>query len=515
MHNIGQPWRRESFASPCDFEVLPETSAGSPTSYYRALCPVSGAELSLMRSTLAEEICRHLARELTWSEGKMVGVLLARDQRGRLGYAKAHSGGLEGQALQPRWVPPLHSPAPLPSEAPTLAALEEWKTALARLSKELEDHPYPRLEAEWKRREELLRLRHGQNKLRRQEARRSGGDHGELASESQRESRERKELRREREAALSAPRAEILALRQAIEHGRCQRRALSRALQKEMHEGLGQTLGGLLEFPLESLFPSGVPTGTGDCCAPKLLGWAIRNGLRPAALAEMWCGPSVGARRAGEFYAPCQERCQPLMGPLLAVALREPIAVLHQDETLIVAVKPSGLLTVPGRYHWNQSSLATQLKALPVHRLDLETSGLVVLARDLAAQAALRRQFAEGTVEKSYQAILSSTPELHQGRIERALGRDPNQPGCYRLDAAGKPAITDYSMLDKQRVELRPHTGRSHQLRVHMAQALHCPIAGDRLYGQGGERLKLHACRLELTHPQSQERLRFYSPPPF
>lgn len=469
-----------------------------------------------MRSTLAEDIARHLASGLAWNEGKMLGVLLVQDKAGRLGYIKAHSGGLESATQQPGWAPPLHTPAPLPSEAPTLAALERWKAELTRLADALEAHPYSRLETEWSQREERLRARHAQNKIHRDEARRSGQASLELERESQRDSRERKELRLAREAALSGPRAEVHALRQALQDGRRQRRELSRALQSEMHEGLGQTLGSLLETPLESLFPSGLPTGTGDCCAPKLLGWAIRSDLRPVALAEMWCGPTtVGERRAGEFYAPCQERCQPLMGALLAVALREPVTIVYQDEDLIVANKPSGLLTVPGRYHWNQSSLSGKLKALPVHRLDLETSGLVVLALDPSIQKALRRQFAESTVEKEYQALLSATPDLQEGRIEQALASDPQRPGCYRLDEGGKPAATLFRMLDPRRVELKPLNGRSHQLRVHMAQGLGCPILGDRLYGEGGERLKLHACTLEFAHPGTGNRRRFHSPPPF
>ena len=498
-------------------ECLPETPLGTATYHYSGPCPISGEELLLPRTTLAESLARSLSQTLSWSEGKMLGVLLVRDRQGRLGYGKAFSGLLSGQAQQPGWAPPLHSAAPLPSEAPTLEALAKWKARLERIAARLAAHPYPRVLEDWEEREQALRALHKGGKATRQQARQSGAEITALEAESRRDSLQRKEFRLAMKAALSPLRSEFLGLQAELREGRGQRRDLSRALQKEMHESLGQTLGGLLGVPLDRLFPTGVPTGTGDCCAPKLLGWAAQNELRPLAMAEMWWGPTtVGDKKAGEFYSACQERCQPLLGPLLALALREPVHVLFQDDSLIVAVKPSGLLTVPGRYHWNQGSLSSQLGALPVHRLDLETSGLVLLARDAVTQAALRRQFEQGSVVKTYEALLEGRPEVEQGRIERPLARDPDCPGRYRPDDQGKAARTEYRMLDGARVKLRPLTGRSHQLRVHMAQALGRPIRGDRLYGgKGGERLKLHACALEFTHPATREPQRFFSPPPF
>ena len=498
------------------FEPLPETSLGAPTYHYRGRCPISDEELSLPRTTLAQTLARSLSQTLDWSEGKMLGVLLVRERQGRLGYGKAFSGLMDGQAHQPGWAPPLHSSSPLPSEAPTLEALDNWKMRLEKIAGDLASHPYPPTLKEWQARDQQLRALHKASKVARQKARESGAELATLQAQSRHESRQRKDFRLAMTAALSPLHSEFMELQTQLLEGRGQRRDLSRALQKEMHEGLGQTLGGLLGLPLNSLFPTGVPTGTGDCCAPKLLAWAAENHLRPLALAEMWWGPtSVGGKVPAQFYPACEERCRPLLGPLLSLALRDPIAILHEDEKLLVAVKPSGLLTVPGRYHWNQDSLSTRLNTFPVHRLDLETSGLVVLARDKETQSALRHQFEEGSVVKVYEALLVKRPELDQGRIDSPQARDPEHPGRYRLDGQGKSARTDYRMLDDFRVELRPLTGRSHQLRVHMAQALDCAIRGDRLYGSGGERLKLHACGLELTHPTTGERMQFSSPAPF
>jgi tRNA pseudouridine32 synthase/23S rRNA pseudouridine746 synthase len=291
-----------------------------------------------------------------------------------------------------------------------------------------------------------------------------------------------------------------------------------------MHQQFGRSVGSLLGCSLEQLFPQGVPTGTGDCCAPKLLAWAARQQMLPLAMAELWWGPtSVGDKVSGQFYPACRERCQPMMGALLAAAQRAPVKVLHSDDRLLVVNKPSGLLTVPGRYPWNQDCLLHRLKegawpeALPVHRLDLETSGLVVLARDPSAQADLQDQFAKRQAVKTYQALLACSPRSRQGRIDRALAPDPARPGCYRVDADGKLAITEFRMLEHatNRMELFPFTGRSHQLRVHMAQALGAPIRGDRLYGDGGERLHLHAWRLLFSHPSGGQRVDFEAPLPF
>jgi tRNA pseudouridine32 synthase/23S rRNA pseudouridine746 synthase len=163
-------------------------------------------------------------------------------------------------------------------------------------------------------------------------------------------------------------------------------------------------------------------------------------------------------------------------------------------------------------------------EVLPVHRLDQDTSGLLLFARDANAQGALQRQFQERRVRKVYQALLSSLPDPPQGRLDLALAPDPDHPGCYRIEPGGKSALTYYRILDAEtaRVELRPLSGRSHQLRVHMAQGLHCPIRGDRLYGAAGERpdraagerLMLHASELAIAHPEDGRRRTFSSPGP-
>ena len=501
-----------------------EQSLDPAASYqYSGVCPISGQLLSLPRTRTAEELVTRLARELPLTEGKMFGVLVARDARGRLGYGRAFSGQLDGTHLLEGWAPPLHLPTPTVSEATTLQALARWKVKLQDLHRAIESHPHHALATLWNERDsalrEELRLAKSQRALARSQ---NLTDLAELERQGRADSLRWREFLREKKTALGEGDSELAHLRDAIVKGRASRKALSRNLQAEMHQQMAKSVTSFLGCAPEQLFPEGIPTGTGDCCAPKLLAWAARHELTPLAMAELWWGPtSVGDKIAGEFYPACPERCQALLGPLLSLALRPPIGIDHVDAEIVVAVKPSGLLTVPGRYHWNQDSLLTRLSQrwpglLPVHRLDLETSGLVVLARTPAAQAELRRQFEAREVDKRYLAVLDAPPPKASGRIELPLADDPEQPGRTCVELRGKPALTEYAQRDDTLIELRPITGRSHQLRVHVAQGLGLPIRGDRLYGSAYfETLKLHCSQLGFHHPSTGELLTFECPPNF
>lgn len=496
---------------------------GSCAYRYRGLCPISGAELCLPRTSFAEGTAMELQpaiERLGLKEGKMFGLLIGRREGGGLGYLKAFSGLAGGRAEVPGWAPPLHLPSPTPLEVDTVRRLAEWKAVLIELDRRCREHPYHALFATWQAREKRLAERHRLAREQRALLREAGAA-DDLERESRRDSMERRDLRRAMRQELEAPAADLAGLRQRLLGGKRERAALSRALQAQMHTQMSESVSSLLGCELESLYPRGIPTGSGDCCAPKLLAWAARNQVRPLAMAEFWWGPdSATGRRSGEFYPACQERCQPLLGPLLAAALRAPVRTLYQDRRLLVVDKPGGLLSVPGRASWAQDSVLTRLRqerpeVLPVHRLDLETSGVLLFALDREAQAAVARQFQSRTVKKLYLARLEAAPSSLAGRIDAALGPDPNRPGCYRIDPAGKSAVTDYRMLDATLVELRPCTGRSHQLRVHMAEGLGTAISGDRLYGQGGCPLRLHAARLEISHPEHGGVLTLESAPPF
>ena len=277
------------------------------------------------------------------------------------------------------------------------------------------------------------------------------------------------------------------------------------------------------------------PGGTGDCCAPKLLQYAYSQGLKPLCMAEFWWGPSpkTEVRQHGQFYPACRGKCKPVLTWMLQGLDVDPnpeevfgqprldITVVYEDEHLIIVNKPSGLLSVPGRV--GSYSVATILSqrypgCLLAHRLDMGTSGLMVAAKSRDIYRSLQQQFSDHTIRKCYVALLDTSLHpspftIHQkGTISLPLLCDPiNRPRQVVDYEHGKEAVTDYEMIDDRRVRLYPHTGRTHQLRMHCAHpdGLGCPIVGDELYGRPADRLYLHAERLELTHPVTRERMVF------
>lgn len=202
-----------------------------------------------------------------------------------------------------------------------------------------------------------------------------------------------------------------------------------------------------------------------------------------------------------------------------------PLLPLHIDEHLVVVDKPAGLLAVPGRGEAGRDNLATRVQALwpdalVVHRLDMATSGLVVFGRGAAAQRTLSIAFAERRVDKRYVAVVGGTVQADEGKVELPLACDwPNRPKQQVDFARGKPSLTHWRVLSRHgartRLELRPVTGRSHQLRVHLAAIGHA-IVGDALYaGEPAPRLLLHARALEFAHPADGRPLAFDCPAPF
>lgn len=214
--------------------------------------------------------------------------------------------------------------------------------------------------------------------------------------------------------------------------------------------------------------------------------------------------------------------------PLVYCPPTEPwLDIVHQDKDLVVVNKPSGLLSVPGRTPELADSVLTRIRkdhaqAQAVHRLDLGTSGVLVVATRRKAEAALRGQFQDRQTRKVYLALVHGRLELDSGRIDQPLICDwPNRPRQKICTVDGKPALTEFAVQSRHRattlVHLVPHTGRSHQLRVHLASIGH-PIVGDNLYGPDPdptERLMLHAWQLGLFHPYSGQWLVFTAPCPF
>ena len=300
-----------------------------------------------------------------------------------------------------------------------------------------------------------------------------------------------------------------------------------------------------------SLLP---PSGAGECCEPKLLQYAFLHGYKPISMAMFWWGPSpkTEIRQHGNYYPACNGKCKPILEWMLdgidvdykdcnrtdyetELALSERLKIRYEDDYLAVVVKPSGLLSVPGK--GCQPSVYSILKerwkgksdVFMVHRLDMDTSGLLVVARNTEVYKALQAQFIGRSVKKKYVALLPLSVLEKQlpaeGRIELPLSPDPDDRPRQRVDRTnGKPATTEYRFIGKTtygkealeavKIELYPLTGRTHQLRIHCAHpdGLGSPIIGDNLYGQRAERLWLHAEHLEFTHPITQERMSFDTP---
>ncbi len=275
--------------------------------------------------------------------------------------------------------------------------------------------------------------------------------------------------------------------------------------------------------------PQGAPTGTGECCAPKLLHHAAVLGLKPVAMAEFWWGEAKGDRQPGVFYGACETRCQPIMGFLLAGTQPRSLDlnILYEDDGMLAIDKPSGLLSVPGRGSDRVDSALMRLRSIypdvqSVHRLDQDTSGVLLFAKNAAMQRELQRCFEQRQVQKVYEAVVWGRVAQAAGTIELPLWGDPSQRPRQVVDAErGKPALTKFEVIDRAENQTRlafyPVTGRTHQLRVHAAVGLGCVILGDRLYGvaSDNQRLHLHAKVLELPHPTAGRRLRITSVVPF
>ena len=277
------------------------------------------------------------------------------------------------------------------------------------------------------------------------------------------------------------------------------------------------------------------PGGTGDCCAPKLLQYAYQHGLKPVCMAEFWWGQpnKQELRQHLNYYPACRGKCKPILtwmlqgldvdpDPELEGFARLELKTVYEDDAIVVVDKPSGMLSVPGRIEGYSVETVMRQRypdAIIAHRLDMGTSGLLIVAKSMEAYRPLQEQFVKHQVKKKYIAMLetnhSSFPIPHsslptRGRISLPLRPDPmNRPRQLVDMEHGKRAVTDYELLDNHLVALYPQTGRTHQLRIHCAHpdGLGCPIVGDELYGFGtaNSRLMLHAAEIWFTHPVTGE----------
>ncbi|MBC1224639.1 RluA family pseudouridine synthase [Nostoc sp. UCD121] len=541
----------------CNFAI----SDLSPSYWYEGRCLQSGDRLRLPRTSMSEAIAHGLMQQLSKNdcysrEGKMYGVLLVELPNGEQRVLKAFSGLLNGCSLVTGWVPPIPGRDEVAlEEARTLAELDAIKQEILCLKQLTERQQYETLSDEFERQLQAMSDRHRHCKHQRQEKRQQICNTlppetltialEQLDEESRQQGIERRQLKRQQNEVLQPLQQLIAATDARISELKQQRKALSRQLQAQMQASYSLTnfLGRSLS--LQQLMPGGSPTGTGDCCAPKLLHYAATHNLKPLAMAEFWWGASSvnQDKIPGEFYGACIERCQPLMGFLLSGLRPNPplpfpgreevtLPIIYEDEWLIAVNKPAGLLSVPGRYSDRQDSVLSRLRHLlpdgmalvSVHRLDQETSGILLLARDRQTHRQLSQQFQQHQVHKVYEAVLSGVAIAEQGVIDLPLWGDPENRPYQKVDwQNGKPSLTNFQVMvreqDYTRVEFTPLTGRTHQLRVHAAdvRGLGIAILGDRLYGCDAvtSRLHLHARELHFEHPKLEKTLYLKAITPF
>jgi len=533
---------------------------------YRGRCPETGALVSLPRTLMAEAIAHELMRQLSntpslTTEGKMFGVLIVKSQDGQIGVLRAFSGLLNGQNVVPGWVPPIPGREKIVvEEERTVQRLEVIQTQLLELAALPERKEYDDWNELFTQRWNNMTDRHRQRKQKRQHHRQSLQSQldkqqlllaayektvSALDDESRMDGIERRTLKRERDAILVPLRQKIYDGDRQMRELKQERKQLSRSLQAQMHEVYRLTNFRGSSSTLSSLGSMGtLPTGTGDCCAPKLLHYAATHQLHPISMAEFWWGPPPpgGNKVHGQFYGACTERCQPIMGFLLSGLATEirrrtsdrdsfDISILYEDEWLIAVDKPHGMLSVPGRHASTQDSVVSRLRLIPpenvylkaVHRLDRDTSGILLMAKTAEAHADLNQQFQRRAIKKVYGAVLAGRLSSDHGLIDVPLSADFKHRPKQRVNVEGKPSQTVFRVLSRgeqtTRVEFIPLTGRTHQLRVHASapEGLGIAILGDRLYGSGvdSDRLHLHASQLTVTHPIHHQPLGFHSPVPF
>ena len=358
-------------------------------------------------------------------------------------------------------------------------------------------------------------------------------EEADLIRESQFQKAEYKRLERSWKEKIAFLQVEAGNWEKQIQELKAERKVRSAALQQQLFEqfrmlnyrGEVKTLCDIFEQTVHKT----PPAGAGECAAPKLLQQAYLHHWKPIAMAEFWWGnsPKNEVRHHGYYYPACKGKCEPILRHMLqgleveanpmqqeAERSNEKLNIVYEDQWLLIINKPAGMLSVPGKER-QTSIYDLARKAYPeadgpmiVHRLDMATSGLLIIAKDKKTHQHLQAQFKNRSIRKKYIALLDGIVPEDEGTIELPLCPNPLDRPRQMVDTQyGKPAITYYQVLERTdkytRIAFYPHTGRTHQLRVHAAHpsGLHCPIIGDELYGKKDKRLYLHAESIEFTHP--------------
>ncbi|WP_282038999.1 RluA family pseudouridine synthase [Saccharicrinis aurantiacus] len=531
-------------------------------------------EPHLLAEIAAQELQEHLLSQNDWQHdfgiqervnksnvGKMFGVLVVKNQNGQLGYLSAFSGKLAGKNQLPHFVPPIFD---LQKEGSFFRVGEDELSLINETIKNLEEAPgYIQIkeklfnqksnaESQLQSFRQEMKLAKKVRKQKRQDAQAHLSEEQfeilkeKLKNESLKHQYDYKVLNKKLSDELQLIEVELKKLENEIDTLKSKRKEKSADLQQQLfNQYLFLNIKGQ-KLSVAEIFkntPQKVPpAGAGECAAPKLLQYAFKNQLQPICMCEFWWGqsPSSKIRKHKYYYPSCKSKCKPILGhmlegieldinPLLLIPKHtEDLEVIYDDDDIVVVNKPENLLSVPGKTE-NDCVANRIIKMYPtitgpviIHRLDMSTSGLLIIAKNKDAHEHIQKQFLDRSIKKRYVALLDGVIEQSCGYIKLPLRVDldnrPHQLVCYEY---GKPAVTKWEVIgieeDKTRIYFYPLTGRTHQLRVHAAHSngLNTPIIGDDLYGTRSKRLCLHAEYIKFKHPRTQKTITLQVDPNF
>lgn len=487
--------------------------------------------------------------------GKMFGILVCKNEQNQIGFIAAVSGKLANTNQHKYFVPPVFD---MLNKDGFFLQEEERLNEINRIIERLEfDEKYIALKQEiidYKETanqqisayKQLLKQNKSERKKQRNEIVPTLNEteaiayEDDLIKQSLRDKYEFRKLNQEIEQEINRLTDEINRFENEINDLKEERRTKSNALQNQLfnqYQFLNQfqTKKGLIEIFKETTFQQ-PPAAAGECAAPKLLQYAFLNNLQPICMAEFWWGdsPKSEIKKHNQYYPACTGKCEPILGHMLeGIEMNDnpliqkdnagdKLEIIYQDEDIVVVNKPEEFLSVPGIeikdsvYIRIKKQFPNATGPLIIHRLDMATSGILVLALNKESHKAIQQQFIKRKVEKRYIALLDGIVENDNGFVELPLRVDlddrPRQMVCYEH---GKPAKTKYEVIKrkdgKTLIHFYPITGRTHQLRMHASHhlGLNTPIIGDDLYGKKANRLHLHAEYLEFIHPKTKEVMKF------
>jgi len=487
--------------------------------------------------------------------GKMFGVMVVKNSDGEIGYLSAFSGKLAGENNWPKFVPPIFDMlkvdgfyrleeaniSSINNQIKTIEQDEQWLTFKANYN-----NLKQQAQTELQQQKEFVKSSKKDREIRRSKARQELSDElfaelcEQLKQESLKTQYDYKHLSKQWQEKLNEAEIEYNNHKNRIDQLKQERKKRSAELQQQIfnqYQFLNirgeQTNVGDIFAKTPQMVP---PSGAGECAAPKLLQYAFLHNMQPIAIAEFWWGqsPKSEIRKHGNFYPACRGKCKPILGFMLkgmdvdpnpivkSASLDKEIEIIYEDSEIAIINKPAEFLAVPGKVTDNSVELLMQKKypdctgPFIVHRIDMSTSGIMIITKTKEANKNIQAQFIDRSIKKRYVAVLDGVLPSDKGTIDLPLRADiddrPRQLVCFDH---GKPAKTIYKVISRTETQTKvyfyPVTGRTHQLRVHSAHpmGLNTPIIGDDIYGTKTNRLHLHAQQIEFTHPTTGKKMIF------